>query len=57
MPVNQAYAFYHALREQGVPAELVVYPREGHGFVERDHIGDWVGRMIRWMTTYLKPEQ
>ncbi len=55
VPVNQAYAFYHALRELGVPTELVVYPREGHGFVERNHIGDWVGRMVRWMTTYLKP--
>ncbi|HET9111869.1 MAG TPA: S9 family peptidase [Ktedonobacterales bacterium] len=55
VPVNQAYAFYHGLREQGVPTELVVYPREGHGFVERDHITDWVGRMVRWMTTYLSP--
>ena len=54
VPVNQAYAFYHALREQSVPVELVVYPREGHGFLERDHIADWVGRMIHWMTTYLR---
>ncbi|HET9110576.1 MAG TPA: S9 family peptidase [Ktedonobacterales bacterium] len=54
VPVNQAYAFYHALREQGAPVELAVYPGEGHGFVERDHIAEWVGRMIRWMTTYLR---
>ncbi|HEX8998113.1 MAG TPA: S9 family peptidase [Ktedonobacterales bacterium] len=53
VPVNQAHAFYHALRELGVPVELAVYPREGHGFVERAHIKDWVGRMIRWMTTHL----
>ncbi len=55
VPVNQAYAFYHALLEQGVPVELVVYPREGHGFVEREHVANWVGRMVRWMTTYLQP--
>lgn len=54
VPVNQAYAFYHAVREQGVPAELAIYPREGHGFVEREHVSDWVSRMLRWMTTYLK---
>lgn len=54
VPVNQAYAFYYALRERGVPVELAVYPREGHGFVERDHAVEWVGRMIRWMTTYLR---
>ncbi|MGH2501878.1 MAG: S9 family peptidase, partial [Ktedonobacterales bacterium] len=54
VPVNQAHAFYHALREQSVPVELVVYPREGHGFLERDHIADWVGRMIHWMTTSLR---
>jgi dipeptidyl aminopeptidase/acylaminoacyl peptidase len=53
VPVNQAYAFYHALRERGAPVELAVYPREGHGFLERDHIAEWVGRMIRWMKTYL----
>ncbi len=54
VPVNQAYAFYHALREQGVPVELAVYPREGHGFVERDHIADYITRTIRWMKDYLK---
>ncbi|MGH2505382.1 MAG: alpha/beta hydrolase family protein, partial [Ktedonobacterales bacterium] len=51
---NQAYAFYHAQSEQGVPVELVVYPREQHGFVERDHIAEWIGRMLRWMETYLR---
>jgi len=53
VPVNQAHAFYHALREQGVPVEAVIYPREPHGFVEREHVADWVSRMIRWMGAYL----
>lgn len=55
VPVNQAHAFCHALRELGVPVEAAIYPREGHGFVEREHVADWVERMIRWMTTYLRP--
>jgi prolyl oligopeptidase len=54
VPVNQAYAFYYALREQGVPVELAVYPREGHGFVERDHVADYITRTLRWMKNYLK---
>lgn len=53
VPVNQAYAFYRALRERGVPTELVVYPREGHGFQERDHVKDMEERILRWMETYL----
>lgn len=47
VPVNQAYAFYRALREQNVPVELVVYPREGHGPSERDHLRDMGERILR----------
>ena len=53
VPVNQAYEFYRALRERHVPVELAVYPREGHGVVERDHVHDWVERIVRWLKTYL----
>ena len=53
VPVNQAYAFYHALREQRVPVELVVYPREGHGFRERDHLRDLYTRLVNWFEKYL----
>jgi len=53
VPVNQAYAFHRALLERGVPTELVVYPREGHGLQERDHVKDMEERILRWMATYL----
>ena len=53
VPVNQAYAFYRALGEQNVPTELVVYPREGHGLNEREHIGDYQDRLLRWFEKYL----
>jgi dipeptidyl aminopeptidase/acylaminoacyl peptidase len=53
VPVNQAYGFYRALLERKVPTELVVYPREGHGLGERDHIKDMEERILRWMDTYL----
>jgi dipeptidyl aminopeptidase/acylaminoacyl peptidase len=53
VPVNQAYAFYAALRERNTPVELVVYPREGHGVLEREHVQDMEERILRWLKTYL----
>ncbi|HET9920574.1 MAG TPA: S9 family peptidase [Ktedonobacteraceae bacterium] len=53
VPVNQAYAFQRALKERGVPVELVVYPREGHGPREKDHLRDLEQRMVRWLKQYL----
>jgi dipeptidyl aminopeptidase/acylaminoacyl peptidase len=53
VPVNQAYAFHRALRERGVPTELVIYPREGHGVREREHLRDLSARTLRWWETYL----
>jgi dipeptidyl aminopeptidase/acylaminoacyl peptidase len=53
VPVNQAYAFYRALREKGVPTELAIYPREGHGVRERDHMRDMYKRHLNWFEQYL----
>lgn len=53
VPVNQAYAFYRALKERGVPTQLAVYPREGHGFRERDHLRDLYARLVGWFEKYL----
>ena len=33
-PAPQSFEFWHALRDLGDTTELVVYPNEGHGFVE-----------------------
>jgi dipeptidyl aminopeptidase/acylaminoacyl peptidase len=53
VPVSQAYAFYRALREQAVPTELAIYPREGHGFREREHNIDLYQRMLRWIERFV----
>ncbi|MFL5665311.1 MAG: alpha/beta fold hydrolase [Ktedonobacteraceae bacterium] len=53
VPVNQAYAFYRALAELKVPTELVIYPREGHGLGERDHLRDYQERTLQWFEKYL----
>ncbi|HET6620624.1 MAG TPA: S9 family peptidase [Dongiaceae bacterium] len=53
-PLGQGQEFYSALLERGVPAELVVYPREGHGFQESAHKLDKARRVVAWFDRYLK---
>ncbi len=47
-PAPQSFEFWHALRDLGVKTELVVYPDEGHGFRNPEHIRDRDAREIRW---------
>jgi dipeptidyl aminopeptidase/acylaminoacyl peptidase len=53
VPVAQAYAFYRALSERNVPVEMAIYPREGHGLGEWDHIIDSDHRLLRWLEQYV----
>ncbi len=53
VPVGQAQEMYQALVEAGSETELVVYPREGHGVLEREHIVDEWSRMRDWFGRYL----
>jgi len=52
-PLGQAQEFYQALIDHQVPAELVVYPHEGHGFRERDHQIDAWHRIRNWFDLHL----
>lgn len=54
VPVGQSYEFHRALVERGVRAELVVYPREPHGFREPAHLRDLWTRVLGWFTYYLE---
>jgi dipeptidyl aminopeptidase/acylaminoacyl peptidase len=53
VPVSQARFFARALRAHGVPFELVVYPREGHGIRERNHLLDVVRRWRDWLERWV----
>ncbi len=53
-PTPQSFEFWHALENYHVPAELVVYPHEGHMFVNPAHSRDLVLRAIAWFNEYLK---
>jgi len=52
-PLPQAVEFYKALVEAGCETELIVYPREGHGWTEREHQADSWNRMRDWLARQL----
>jgi dipeptidyl aminopeptidase/acylaminoacyl peptidase len=54
VPVTQGWEFYNGLKMLGVPTEMVVYPREHHGFKERAHQIDLLTRILAWYDKYLK---
>jgi dipeptidyl aminopeptidase/acylaminoacyl peptidase len=54
-PAPQSYEFWHALRARHVPTKLVVYPNEGHGFVDPAHRRDVMERAVEWFARYLPP--
>lgn len=47
-PPGQAHEMWQALREMGIDTELVIYPREGHGPREREHVRDLLERVVDW---------
>ncbi|MGE5243920.1 MAG: S9 family peptidase [Betaproteobacteria bacterium] len=52
VPIGQPMEFYRALRDRGRTAELVFYPREGHGFREYYHQLDRLERQHAWITRF-----
>ena len=52
-PAPQSFEFWHALRDEHVPTELVVYPDEGHGFVNPQHRIDVLERALAWFNQYM----
>ena len=53
-PMPQSYEFWHALKDQKVPTELVVYEGEGHMFRKPDHKRDVIARTLAWFEKYLQ---
>ena len=52
-PAPQSFEFWHALRDEQVPTQLVVYPNEGHGFVSAEHRTDVLVRSLEWFAKYM----
>jgi dipeptidyl aminopeptidase/acylaminoacyl peptidase len=47
-PAPQSFEFWHALRAEGVKTQLVIYPNEGHRFVDPAHQQDVLKRALDW---------
>jgi dipeptidyl aminopeptidase/acylaminoacyl peptidase len=54
VPVGQAVNFHRAISQFSTGHELVIYPREGHGFTERDHHLDVMRRSRAWFDRWLR---
>jgi dipeptidyl aminopeptidase/acylaminoacyl peptidase len=54
-PAPQSFEFWHALRDEHVPTQLVIYPNEGHGFVDPSHRRDVMARALEWFARYMPP--
>ncbi len=54
VPVGQSLQFFTALEEAGVPCELHVFEKGGHGFglgAGRGAVDSWPGLCVQWMKT------
>ncbi len=56
VPIAEAEQYYIALRDVGVEAVMVRYPREGHGLREPRHIVDSTDRSIQWYVKHFPRE-
>jgi dipeptidyl aminopeptidase/acylaminoacyl peptidase len=53
VPTTQGYEMYSAIKRKGVPAEMVVYPRQPHGPQEPKFVLDIMKRHIDWVAKYI----
>ena len=57
VPVENSLLFYQALKDNGVPAEMHIFPKGGHGFglgIGRGEIESWPDLCIQWLRTLIK---
>jgi dipeptidyl aminopeptidase/acylaminoacyl peptidase len=52
---EQMIQLHQFLRLRGVPTELVLYPREPHGLLERQHQLDYMRRILGAFDRYVRP--
>ena len=54
MPVDQGLQMFTALRRNGVPAEALVFPDEGHWVLKALNSKAWHEAVFGWMTKHLR---
>jgi len=53
-PASQSSEFWHALKTLGVPTQLIIYPGEGHLFLDPKHQANRLEQTVGWFDKYLK---
>ena len=53
-PASQSYEFWHALKTLGVPTQLIIYPGEGHLFLDPKHQADRLEQTVGWFDKHFK---
>lgn len=54
VPLPQGLEFYRAMKELGVPCQLVVYPGQGHGITEPRYQKDLMQRNLDWFERWIR---
>nr|POE76204.1 putative peptidase yuxl [Quercus suber] len=53
VPVSQSWAMRRALKDHGLPFEMVTYPREEHLLSERKHMVDFCVRVLKFVEKHI----
>jgi dipeptidyl aminopeptidase/acylaminoacyl peptidase len=54
VPISQGWEIYTALKMLGKKVEFDIYPREAHGWGERNHQLYSIKRNLEWFDKYVK---
>jgi dipeptidyl aminopeptidase/acylaminoacyl peptidase len=52
VPLGQYLQFYRALKDHGKEVQLLMFPREGHGFSETEHVKRSMNEIFNWFSKY-----
>ncbi|MBD2723964.1 S9 family peptidase [Hymenobacter armeniacus] len=55
VPIANAYKFYHALRDNGVPVRFVAFPIAAHVPADPVRSAEWNRLWVEWLDLYLAP--
>lgn len=49
VPVGQFYQFFRALKDKGKDVKFLLFPREAHGLLEKDHLIQYYEEIFKWL--------
>ena len=52
VPLGQYLQYYRALKDKGKIVQLMMFPREGHGFSETEHVKRSLNETFNWFSKY-----